>query len=569
MSKEWPAPEPGTPSGTADDHDWVMEPALAQFLELVADNLRDEVDHPEIWQVLYQLAQQDDASVMIYQIDRVRPFQLNPFVGKVLDIVSGVMTAVAVDRVAGMAKLKQLDATHSLCPQVAGACYFVSRLDTEDQGDLSAKFCENPFNRFDTLVDGTVATCCSIWTRKRIGKLDTQTVDEIWNGIDAQEMRESILDGSFRYCNKQRCTRITKDQLPNRDDVTDPHLRAVIDGHQTQLDVQPINLALAHDTTCNLACPSCRSGMLVATAQQEARFDKILRDVFHPMLQTGKDMNLFLSGQGDPWSSHHYRSILRYVADHDLPLGTLAINTNALLMGPKRWEEFQGLEKYRPSVRVSVDACTPWVYEEVRKPGKFEKLYENLQFIAGKHREGIFSFFNINATIQLDNYHELPALVDFAEHLGCVDILFYMIQNTGGHLALTFEQKNIGDAGHPLHTAFLETLRDPKLDRPIVNMYDVAILRDLSFGTHLPSDDLGPDFALDDVQHAIGSAMAAEDHRRTVALCAAGRIRFPEEESLLRTEAMALTALGFQQQAGYRLHMASELAAAAAAIGAC
>lgn len=558
MSKSFQEFETSSDADPADDFLGAIDPAFAEFLEMVAAELHDQLDHPEIWPILRDLALQDDGPGMLAQMARVRPYQ-NSSMQKVLDIAIGIMTAASVDQVDGLALLKQLEYTHSLCPQVAGASFFVTNLDTPERADLSNRFCSYPFDRFDTLIDGTVAPCCSIWTRKRLGRLDDQSFDEIWNGADAQDMRESILDGSFRHCNKQRCTYIANNTLPLRDEVADPAMRAVIDEGRTQLDAPPRNLALAHDATCNLACPSCRSELLTATEEQEARFDKILHNVFHPLLQGGKDISLFLSGQGDPFSSQHYRSILRYVADNELPIEKLIINTNALLMGPKRWSEYQGLEKYKPGVRVSIDACTPWVYEEVRRPGKFERLYENLSFISELYRAGTFSVFNVNATIQLDNYHEIPALIDFAEHVHSAEILFYMIQNTGSHLHGSYDRMNIGDSSHPLHPAFLETLRDPKLDRPIVNMYDVAIMRDLAMGSHLPSDDLNGDFGYENIISAIRAALAAEDHSRAVALCVAGRIRFPGDQALLRTEASALTAMGFAKQAGYRLRMAEAL----------
>jgi len=326
-----------------------------------------------------------------------------------------------------------------LCPQVAGACFFVSRLgDPARSADLSERFCTSPFVKFETLVDGTVAPCCSIWTKQRLGRLDSQTFEEIWNSDDAQAMRTSILDGSFRYCNKQRCSLINDDLLPKRADITDPAMRRVIDEGLTRLDTKPSWLFLAHDATCNLACPSCRAGLEIASAEQEARFEKILHQVFHPLLaasgESSGPIKVSVSGQGDPWSSHHYRSMLRYMADHPLD-AELCIHTNAQLMGEKRWSEYKRLQRYRPMVSVSIDAASPWVYETLRRPGKWDKLAENLRFIAGRRAEGTCSEFEINATVQLDNFHELAGLVDLAEGLGCDWLRRYMIQNTGAHLA--------------------------------------------------------------------------------------------------------------------------------------
>jgi hypothetical protein len=265
-----------------------------------------------------------------------------------------------------------------------------------------------------------------------------------------------------------------------------------------------------------------------------------------------------VSGQGDAWSSQHYRSILRYLADHDTN-AELNIHTNALLMGPKKWAEFEGLAKYRPLVDVSIDACTPWVYEYVRRPGKWDKLAPNLAFLAEQRRCGVFREFHLNATIQLDNYHEIPALIDYAKHLDADSMRLYMMQNTGGHLAIDFPLKNIADSAHPLHLAFLETLRDPRLDDPVVHMYDVAIWRAASQAAHLPSDDLGTDFTYEQLTEQLVRLAGQDEAARTVALCAAGRIRFPDRTYLMEMEALALKALRFDRAAGYREKMAAAL----------
>ena len=529
------------------------------LLGLLATELQDDFDHPEVWELLREIGGQEGALDLIATIAALRAMQADERVIKAIDLVAGVLTAVAVDRASGMAQLKQLEAVHALCPQVAGACFFVSRLgDPAKSADLSSKFCESPFVKFETLVDGKVAPCCSIWTKQRLGTLDDQTFEEIWNSQDAQDMRESILDGSYRYCNKQRCSLIMDDALPERDAIADPELRHIIDNNLTRLDIKPRWLFLAHDATCNLACPSCRSGLEIASEAQEQRFATILENVFHPLLNSGSRMLVSISGQGDPWSSHHYRSILRHMADHDLPMD-LNIHTNAQLMGAKRWGEYIGLEKYKPLVSVSIDAATPWVYDYVRRPGKFDRLVENLTFLSAQRQQGTFREFEVNATIQLDNFHEIPALVALAEWIESDAIYLYMIQNTGSHLARSFDHKNVADVKHPLHLAFLETLRDPAIERAVVHLYDVGTWREISLATQLPSDALRSDFTREDVYAEVRAALARNDRAAAAALCVAGRIRFPDDHELLRIEGDALDALGFPRQGGYRRAMADAL----------
>jgi hypothetical protein len=473
--------------------------------------------------------------------------------------------ALSVDRARGLAFLAGLAAQHAHCPQIAGAIFFLERHGAGASADLSDRFCEAPFVKFETLIDGTVAPCCSIWTQQRLGHLDGSTAEQIWNSPSAQAMRASILDGSYSRCNKLRCTLINEGTLPKRDDVTDPAMRAVIDQGITYMEQGPRWLFLAHDVTCNLACPSCRDGIQAADEAQERRFEQIEQQVFQPLLNAQGQVRVSVSGQGDPWSSPHYRSILRYMSDHRLEDIELNIHTNALLMSEGRWAQYPGLERYHALVDVSIDACTPWVYEQVRRPGKWDKLYPNLQFIAGKRAIGAFREFHLNATVQLDNFHEMPALMRLARSLGADSMRLYMIQNTGFHLAAHYARCNVGDPAHPLHTAFLETLRDPILGEDIAHLYDVGRWRTRAFEAELPSDSLGRDFSREALAGAIRASGA--DAGRRAALCAAGRIKFADDPSLLQIEAQALYELGFAQQARYRLNESVALGGEAIALG--
>jgi hypothetical protein len=549
----------------------VADPMASRFFPILSslvDRLGDRLDHPEIWPLLADAAGNDDVVELRDLIEMLEPGQAAP-VSRILNLLGGMLHTLSVNRERGLAFLAAMAAQHAHCPQIAGAIFFLERHGTAKSADLSSRFCDAPFVKFETLMDGTVAPCCSIWTQQRLGQLDGSTADQIWNSAAAQEMRASILDGSYRHCHKQRCTFINEDALPLRDEVTDPAMRAVIDNGTTHMEQGPRWLFLAHDVTCNLACPSCRDGVQAADEAQELRFDKIEQQVFRPMLEgTGEDgakkVMISLSGQGDPWSSPHYRSILRYMADHELDVD-LELHTNALLMGEGRWAQYAGLDRYRAMVNVSIDACSPWVYERVRRPGKWDKLYTNLEFIAAKRARGEFREFHLNATVQLDNFHEMPALMRLAQGLGADSMRLYMIQNTGGHLAPYFTRCNIGDPAHPLHPAFLETLRDPILADPIAHLYDVTHWRDRALEAELPSDSLGADFSREDLAGALRAAGA--NAIRRAALCVAGRIKFADDASLLQIEAQALYELGFAEQARYRLNESVALGGEAIALG--
>lgn len=529
------------------------------FLEQLVEILGDDLDHPEVWATLADVSPEELAQLHAL-VRAFKPMQADRVLS-IFDTLDGLIEAIAGDHDAGLAALRQAESVSNLSPMVAGALFFAARVHDEARSaDLSNRFCEAPFVKFETLIDGAVAPCCSIWTKQRLGHLDRQSFAEIWNSNSAQAMRESILDGSYRYCNKSRCTLITEDALPLRDDVTDPGMRKVIDEEITEMADGPRWLFLAHDITCNLACPSCRSNLIGADEVQQARFQTIEENVFRPLFNSDGEVTLSISGQGDPWSSPHYRSILRYMADHELNT-KLNIHTNALLMTEARWNQYGGLAKYKPLVDVSIDACSPHVYEYVRRPGKWERLLPNLQFIARGRAEGLFSEYYINATIQLDNFHEMGALMDFGASLGADNVRLYMMQNTGGHLAPEFAHKNVADAAHPLHAMFLEALRDPRLAGPIAHLYDVAGWRAQSLAERLPSDTLDSDYSREGLLAAINAAIGAGDFSTVAALTTAGRLRFAADATLFEIEARALEHLGFARQASYRRKDAQALTA--------
>jgi MoaA/NifB/PqqE/SkfB family radical SAM enzyme len=521
-------------------------------LSRLVEDLQDGWDHPEIWPLLKDVIDAGQHQALLALLRRLHPMQ-QPSVGKIFDRIEAFIQSFAGS---DERMLERLEAQDGLCPQIAGALFYAIHVKTPHRPpNLEGKFCATPFEKIETLVDGTVAPCCSVWTKMRLGRIDSRSAERIWNGTHAQEMRTSILDGSFRYCNKRRCAAIVANTLPDRTAVTTPHLRAIIDQNRVVLDDKPRLIHLAHDYTCNLACPSCRAELAGTGEDQQSRLEIVERNFFQPLLMHGHEMVVSLSGQGDPWASPHYRSLLRYLAEHDLNI-QLLIATNGLLMTPQRWAQFSGLEKYDCRVDVSIDACTPWVYEVVRRPGRWEKLEPNLRFIAAKRRAGIFREFHLNATIQLDNFHQVGDLVEYAGDLRADSMRLYTIQNTGSHLSRDFTRKNVAHPDHPLHLAFLETLRDPRLASPAAHLYDVRSLREAALAAELASDRTEMNDA--------GSAMeamdiAANDGRLTdcVALAAAARVRFGNLPRALDKEAEALAGLGFEQQAQYRRLMAS------------
>ena len=52
-------------------------------------------------------------------------------------------------------------------------------------------------------ANGAIRMCG--WTNYFIGNLIDSGIEELWHGEKAQEFRESMLDGSYRYCDRTKC----------------------------------------------------------------------------------------------------------------------------------------------------------------------------------------------------------------------------------------------------------------------------------------------------------------------------------------------------------------------------
>jgi hypothetical protein len=185
------------------------------------------------------------------------------------------------------------------------------------------------------------------------------------------------------------------------------------------------------------------------------------------------------------------------------------------------------------TVSLAVNGCTPWVSEALHGRGHWEALAPTLDLAAARRAAGTIQDLRLTTRVTADNFHELPALAALAERLGADALVIEMADG------------DVAAEDHPLHLALLETLRHPRLRTPLVEGDLPAV------PASLPSDALGRVYSREQLQAAIDAARPQAEIR--VALCAAGRIRFAEDESLLQMEAQALYELGFAPQARFRL----------------
>jgi len=335
--------------------------------------------------------------------------------------------------------------------------------------DLKDKFCLVPFTYLSTGWKGSAFACsCPAWVPYPVGNvLEAESGDEVWNSEAAREIRRSVLDGDFSYCSRTLCSFITARKLPRKDEIKDPVLRGYIDGRVTRLDRSPGVFELNYDSTCNLACPSCRTEVVAAKADEQDAYERARERVILPLLKGAKGG--YISGGGETFASRHYRSILAALNREEYPRLRLHVITNALLLTPQRWETFPELGEMIGALSVSIDAARAETYEKLRRPGKWAVLMANLEFIADLRRSGRIPQLWINFVVQKENFREMLDFVELGKRLGADQVWFQRVTNYGAYDEETFAEVDVTSPQHPEHAELLKVLRNPLLQGPLIN----------------------------------------------------------------------------------------------------
>ena len=329
-----------------------------------------------------------------------------------------------------------------------------------DQGEAKIKgFCRQPFEHFETGMGGDVFLCCSGWLPQSIGNLNESTWAEIWNSKTAQAIRASIHDGSYRYCNPLICPTIVAGALEDPASITEPAMRRVVDEKAVILDDGPKIINLSHDSSCNLACPTCRTGKYVAKGAQREKLMELADTVVLPLVNE-TPCTVSMTGSGDPFASQHFRYVIKHIEKRDYP--NINLQTNGLLFDALAWEDLR-LEGKVKNVQVSIDASTEPVYRVVRKFGDFHRLMRNLKFISGLRRDERIGNLRLDFVVQARNFADMPGAVEIGRELGADHVSFNSVTNWGTFTPEEYAQQAISSPEHPQFAEFIEILRHPAL----------------------------------------------------------------------------------------------------------
>ena len=285
---------------------------------------------------------------------------------------------------------------------------------------------------------------CDGWLPIPVGKIsDFNSLEEVWGSPGAKKLQEDIDQKKFTWCAVEHCGIINHNMIK-----------------------QTYTLNINIDDSCNLACPSCRRELKMITSGPE--YDNKIKDL-NIILKWLKNFNqpitISLGGSGDALASHIIRKLMKtYVPNTNQKF---RITTNGLLI-KKILSECPMLSAI-DVLSISVDAASATVYEQVRRPGKWEVLLENLNWAAENKLPTNLSF-----VVQKTNFKEILEFDKLCTQLNFKGIIqplndwgtwnsklvktpdAYTIANG------TYLDHDVANPTHPTHLEFLTDLRNAR-----------------------------------------------------------------------------------------------------------
>jgi len=315
------------------------------------------------------------------------------------------------------------------------------------------RYCRSPFEQIKLNSNGNAYCCCQSWIGKPIGSWRQSTLEEIWNGPEVTSIRESVLDGTYKYCNRNRCP-VLQDRQHYLWRTT-----------ETTPAVNLVALTLGIERTCNLKCPTCRTGVICEDIPEDSRKMRLAKAVAQ-RFNDGAICALSLTGNGEPLVAHTSLCVLRNIkvtgANRN---GRIVLHTNGLLLR-KRWPSYANCHSITRQLSISIDAAHPKTYE-MNRGGQWKDLLENLDYA-----RKTFSLITLNFVVQTNNYREMSDFVELAQSFGC-RARFTPIQNWA-FPAHEYANRAVHKPVHPQFSSFLTCLRQLPSDGVLVEGFACA-----------------------------------------------------------------------------------------------
>lgn len=213
--------------------------------------------------------------------------------------------------------------------------------------------CSKPFTYFQIEFDGDCFFCCPMFTDYPIGNIFKNSFEDIWYGEKATKFRESILDGSHKFCKMDICTEAS-----------------LVDEKDIKLGL-PKEVHLSYVKACNLRCITCRDKLIYESKENTEYFDSYI-DKILPFCKEAE--TVYLNGSGELFVSRHLCKLCRKIVEVN-PKVKFFVHSNGMFLNKEMCEKFGFLDNIR-EVSVSVHAATE---KNIRRNSSWWKMESTIE----------------------------------------------------------------------------------------------------------------------------------------------------------------------------------------------
>lgn len=295
-------------------------------------------------------------------------------------------------------------------------------------------------------AEGDVRLCA--WTGYRLGKLTDHTIEELWHGEKAELFRQSMLDGSYSFCNCQNCPYLANNTLEEM----------LV---EYEVPEYPRYCSLSYEEQCNYVCVFCRKEPYKV---KEGDNEKIIKIENELQKFIGNLDTISSNGVGEVFCSPHILKVLGSINTHKKI--NVNLESNGSLFTPENWEKISNLGKYNLSVYITLYSFEEATYQFLTGTNRsIQKVIENLHFIQSLRDKNVIDHLEIATVICERNFREIPSFVErcLSEfNFDSIRLRYFIPYNVNDKAIEWFF--DIRNPYHPYYKEFVKVMDDPILN---------------------------------------------------------------------------------------------------------
>lgn len=292
---------------------------------------------------------------------------------------------------------------------------------------------------------GTVRACG--WAGYYIlGNLRDHTMSEVFNSEAAKRFRQTLIDGTYDYCNEENCPYMANNILESQIIELD------------EMPEYPEELFLAYDRRCNYQCTCCISK---CNDKMDPAVQEKIENEIRAALPYAKKISA--NGLGEFFVSDSMMQLVSEWNPENMEDIQFELETNGSLFNEESWKKIQNVEKANFRVFVTVHSFEEAAYQYLSGTKlKIDRVVGNLKFIKKLREEEKINYLEIAIVMQERNFRTLPDFIERCLNEFGADRVrvrrFLPEKAMDENIEWFFDVRN---PLHPYHQEYLEIMKHP------------------------------------------------------------------------------------------------------------